>query len=131
MPTEFLEDELYRKYDMVVSEILTRLFYSVDDRNTIRLLGFKRNNKEHLLVLRIAIMLRDIYQTQIEIDGSWWDRFLINRKIKKPFGKVGAASNYSIDGIWVPDLLDTVHSFTNYTFDFGNIYDAYYEGSCN
>lgn len=127
---ENLQDEIYHKYDIVVSEILTQLLNSVDDRNIIRLLSFERKNKEHLLVLRIAIMLRDIYQMPIEIDGSWWDRFLINRKIKKRFGKVGAASNYSIDGIWVPDLLSLVHSLTNYAFDYDDVYNTYYEGSC-
>ena len=128
---KLLQDETYHKYDIAVSEILTQLLKSIDDRKTIRLLGFERENKEHLLVLRIAIMLRDIYQMPVKIDGSWWDRFVINRKIKKHFDKIGAASKRSLDGIWVTDLLNTVHSITNYDFDFGDIYDTYYEGSCN
>ena len=131
MPTEFLEDELYRKYDLVVSEILTELMNTVDERKILRLLFFNRKEKSNLLVLRVALMARELYQVNVEIDCGFWDRLAINWKIRKSFGKVKKAPDYTVRGAWVPDVLDMVRIRTNYAFDFGNIYNAYYEGSCN
>lgn len=131
MPTENLQDELYRKYDLVVSEILTNLMSTVDERKVLRLLFFNRKEKSNLLVLRVALMARDLYQVSVEIDCGFWDRLAINWKIRKSFGKVKKAPDFNIRGAWVPDVLDAVSMRTNYAFDFGDIYDAYYEGSCD
>ena len=131
MPTESLQDELYRKYDLVISEILTELMKTVDERKILRLLFFNRKEKSNLLVLRVALMARDLYQVDVEIDCSFWDRLVINRKIRKVFGKVKKAPDYTARGAWVPDILKAVYVRTDRVFDFGNIYSAYYEGSCN
>ena len=131
MPTESLQNELYRKYDLVISEILTSLMSTVDERKVLRLLFFNRKEKSNLLVLRVALMARDLYQVRVEIDCSFWDRLAINWKIRKSFGKVKKAPDFNIRGAWVPDVLDAVSMRTNYAFDFGDIYDAYYEGSCD
>ena len=131
MPTENLQDELYRKYDLVISEILTELMKTVDERKILRLLFFNRKEKSNLLVLRIALMARDLYQVDVEIDCSFWDRLAINWKIRKNFGKVKKAPDYSIRGAWVPDVLNAARTRTNYAFDFDSIYNAYYEGSCD
>lgn len=131
MPTENLQYELYHKYDLVVSEILTELMNTVDERKVLRLLFFNRKEKSNLLVLRIALMARDLYQVDVEIDCGFWDRLAINWKIRKTFGKVKKAPVCTARGAWVPDVLEMVCMITNYTFDFGDIYNAYYEGSCD
>ena len=66
MPTHTLEDELYHKYDMVVSEILNEIMKTVDENKTIHLLHFDSKDKEHLLILRVALMAREIFHVSIK-----------------------------------------------------------------
>ena len=81
MPTHTLEDELYHKYDIVVGEILSEIMKTVDENKSIRLLQFDSKDKEHLLILRIALMARDIFYVSVETDLNWRERFILNWKI--------------------------------------------------
>ena len=129
MPTHTLEDELYHKYDIVVGEILSEIMKTVDENKTIRLLQFDSKDKEHLLILRIALMARDIFYVSVETDLNWRERFILNWKIRKSFNKIGKAPESINTGALAPRILDIVRIKTNYGFDFGDIYKAYYEGS--
>ena len=129
MPTENLQNEVYRKYDMVVSEILSQLMRMAGEIEKIRLFEFNRKKKSHLLVLRIALMANDLTQIPVEIECGWWDRTAINWKIRKHFNKVKKAPDFAINGTTVEELLNLVVIRTNLAVDFENIYNAYYEGS--
>lgn len=131
MPIHTLEDELYHKYDIVVSEILNEIMKTVDENKIIRLLQFDSKDKEHLLILRIALMARDIFHVSVETDLNWKERFILNWKIRKNFNKIGRVSKSINTGALVPHILDIIRIKTNYGFDFGDIYKTYYEGSCD
>lgn len=131
MPIEKIEDELYRKYDIVVSEILAEIINLSAEKKTIRLLEFNRKDKNHLLVLRMALMARDIYHFPVEVDCNWWDRLILNWKIRKKFKKINKVPDLCLNGVWVPHVLDLIKIKTNFVFDFSDIYDLYYEGSLN
>ena len=126
---EGITDEQYREYDTVIGEIIGYIAKGVNENGVLRLQAFNRKNKEHMLVYHVAQMMRDIYNYKLELDCSWWSRFIINHKHRKIFEKVGKAPEFSIDGIWVDELADWLHIKLNYIFDFGEIYEAYYEGS--
>lgn len=129
MPTHTLEDELYHKYDMVVGEILKEIMKTVDENKTIRLLQFDSKDKEHLLVLRVALMAKELFYVSVETDLNWRERFVLNWKIRKSFNKIGKVPKSITTGVWVPHVLDIVRIKNNYGFDFGDIYKTYYEGS--
>ena len=124
---EGLTDEQYREYDTVISEIIGYIAKGVNENGVLRLQVFNRKNKEHMLVYHVAQMMRDIYNYKLELDCSWWSRFVINHKHRKIFEKVGKAPDFSLDGIWVDELVDWLHIKLDYTFNFAEIYEAYYE----
>ena len=129
MSFELMEDELYRIYDTAVAKTLETL----SDYDAICLSGFDRKNQEHLFVLRVALMMRDLYQTPIEIGTNWWDGVVINWKIRKGFDRVKIVSPCA-HGIWVKNLIGKIKSEikeeSGICVHLDNIYRAYYEGSC-
>ena len=139
MPTEKLEDKIYRIYDSAVGLTMLRLCSAAKDEGVIRLVSFNPKNKEHLFLLRVAMLARDIYGIPIEVDGSRWSIFWLNQKIKKRFEKIKRYSQpsdfYHFNVIWVPTFLDTIRNDIKEQFgdslNFADIYNAYYEGSCD
>ena len=129
---EELTNEECRRYDTVIGEIVSYIVKNAGENDgTLRLQAFSRKNKEHMLVYHVAQMMRGVYNYELELDCSWWDRLVINHKHRKIFNTVGKAPDYSLDGIWVDELVDWLHVKLDYTFNFAEIYEAYYEGSLN
>jgi hypothetical protein len=142
MPTHSLEDDLYRAYDQVVSLTLLNIWKITHEREVIRLYHFDRKNKEHMYILHIALLARDLFGFPIEVEGSRWDIFCLNRKLRKGFEKVkrykhvtgeGAEWLYAKGGVCVPELIDFMRPEAEEQcgcyFPFRAIYEAYYEGS--
>ena len=116
----------------MIATVLENIYEMSDD--TIRLYRFDRNNKDHMCVLRIALIARDLFQYPIEVDASWWDVFCLNRKLRKNFDKVKRfRPKYGKDapkGINVLMLVDKFHTISSTVFggvEFKDIYEAYYE----
>ena len=131
MPTHTLEDELYHLYDLVVGKSLNILIgYGV-----IRLTGFDRKNEEHLFVLRMALMARELYHIPVEVGANWWNGFLLNWKLRKTFEKVKIINPCDENSIYIPSLIGRIKSEMTQEHDFcvylDNIYRTYYEGSCD
>lgn len=139
---DFPSQELMREYDGLIGLTLLNIYRISEKTKTIRLYHFDRKNKEHLFILRVALIARDIYQFPVEVEGSWFDIFCLNQKIKKGFKKVKRAayftdengeSMYIKGGIPVPELLDLMRpdgvKFCGENFTFADIYETYYEGS--
>ena len=126
---EGLTDEQYREYDTVIGEIIGCIVEEVRESGVLRLQAFNRKNKEHMLVYHVAQMIRGIYNYELELDCSWWNRFVINHKHRKIFEKVSKVPDFSCDGIWIDEMMEWFHVKLEYTFNFAEIYEAYYEGS--
>ena len=132
LTTDGSEEEIYRHYDTMIATALENI-YGMSD-GTIRLYRFDRNNKDHMCVLRIALIARDLFQYSIEVDASWWDVFCLNWKLRKNFDKVKRFKpKFGKDapkGINVLMLVDKFHTMSNTIFggvEFKEIYEAYYE----
>jgi hypothetical protein len=130
MPTDTLTDELYHFYDTVVSKTLSELINRSPYHDTIRLMGFDRKNVEHLFILRMALMVRDLCQVPVEVGGNWWDGVVINWKIRKQFDKIKIVNPLAPNGIWTPSLVGKIKSETQ-CYHLDSVYNAYYEGSCD
>ena len=134
MPTENLEDELYRIYDVAVGKDISELMNRSPYHDSIRLRGFNRKDKEHLFVLRIALMVRDLYNIPVEVGTNWWDGFVINWKIRKSFDKIKIVKSDATNSIWVPCLVGKIKAEIKtekgICLHLDNVYDTYYEGSC-
>lgn len=124
-----LDEAVYHMYDAAVAKTLYELMNRSPYHDTIRLMGFDRKNKEHLFVLRIALMARDLCQVPVEVSGNWRDRVVINWNIRKGFKRIKVVSPSAPNGLWTPFLIAKVKHEAECPC-LGAIYDAYYEGSC-
>jgi hypothetical protein len=131
--TDGSEEETYRHYDELIATTLENI-HEMSSDGIIRLYRFNRNNKEHMCILRIALIARDIFQFPIEIDASWWDVLCLNWKLRKNFDKVKRfrvkLGKDAPKGINVLMLIDKFHIISRHHFggvDFKDVYEAYYE----
>lgn len=124
----------YRNYDGMVATALETIWELSSEDGVIRLYRFDRKNKEHMCILRIALMARDLYQYPVEVDASWWEVLCLNHQLRKNFNKVkrfrlkvGENDNKSVN---VPMMIDGFRAIANEHFgcvNFKEIYEAYYE----
>lgn len=136
MPIEKVEDRMYRIYDEAISIMISNLHQSSISTGKIQLLSFNRNNVEHLCMLRAALLARDLFDVEVEIDAPWFDVLRINWKIRKSFKKIKKMAFDEGSGIPTSILLNCIRSdvekqFCRDNFSFSNVYHAYYEGSLN
>lgn len=130
--TEPTEEE-YRHYDELIATTLENI-YEMSKDGVIRLYRFNAKDKEHMCILRIALIARDIFQFPIEIDASWWDVVCLNWKLRKNFDKVkrfkAKLGKDAPKGINVLMLIDKFHIISREHFggaDFKIVYEEYYE----
>ena len=130
--TEPTEEE-YHHYDELIAATLENI-YEISKDGVIRLYRFNTKDKEHMCILRIALIARDIFQFPIEIDASWWDVVCLNWKLRKNFDKVKRfkvkLDKEAPKGVNVLMLIDRFHAISQYHFggvDFKDVYEAYYE----
>ena len=128
-PTE----EEYRHYDELIATTLENI-YEMSKDGVIRLYCFNAKDKEHMCILRIALIARDLFQFPIEVDASWWDVVCLNWKLRKNFDKVKRfkvkPGKDAPKGINVLMLIDKFHTMSRDHFggvDFKDVYEAYYE----
>ena len=131
--TDGSEEETYRNYDGMIATALEAI-HDLSEDGVIRLYRFDDKNKEHMCILRVALIARDIFQFPIEVDASWWVVMRLNWELRKHFDKVkrfklkvGKNDN---KGVNVPMMIDSFRAISKEHFDsvnFKEIYEAYYE----
>lgn len=134
LTTDGNEEETYRHYDGMIATALENIYELSNQDEIIRLYRFDRNSKEHMCILRIALIARDLFHFPIEIDASWWDVVCLNWQLRKNFARVKRFKfkngKDAPKGINVLMLLDKFSTISNHVFggvDFKEIYEAYYE----
>ena len=134
LTTDGSEEENYRHYDTVIATVLENLYSFSSKEEVIRLYRFDRKNLEHMCILRIALIARDLFDFPVEVEASWWDVVCLNWQLRKDFYKV---KRYKLKmteddpkGVNVLMLIDKFHDIIKNLFgdfDFVDIYKAYYE----
>lgn len=134
MTIEEANVEIYRQFDQAVGLTLREMLKYFSPDSSLHLLGFDRNNVEHMYVLRIALMARDLWQVKVTVDSTWLNWRRLNWKLRKGFDKVGRTPNGWVKGVPVPEFLDEIRAIAKEQigveddFDFSTIYKLYYEG---
>ena len=125
----FSAEELLNKYDEVINIIMVNLYTLSKNDKEIVLSGIDRKNKDHLLVLRVALMAKDIYNFPLSLRIGFWDSLILNWKMRKLSRRI--PRNKEAGGaIYVPELLEfmyiPIRQYLGEHFEFGNIYNAFY-----
>lgn len=122
-------DELYNKYDEVINIIMVNLYTLSKDAKKIVLEGINRKNEDHLLVLRVALMAKDIYGFPLALDVGFWDSFVLNWRARKITRHIPREKDSKI-AISVPEMVnfmyDPIREYLGKNFKFADIYDAFY-----
>ena len=126
-----MNDELFNKYDEAINSILVNLYTSSTRTNEIVLSNLDRKNKDHLLILRVALIGKDVFNRPLYLKTGFWNWFVLNWRMRKLTHRVPRAKEpkMSID---VSELLEFMYpAFKEYIgedFTFADIYDEYYKG---
>lgn len=134
-------EKIQQEYDRLIELVLLNIWGTSKHKQNIRLYCFDRKNKEHLLFLRVALIVRDQFGFPIEIDASRWDVFCLNRKLCKYFDKVKRFNRAKCvqllgdSGILMNKVVEFMKedgvARCGENFTFADIYDTYYKGDCD
>lgn len=123
--------ELLDKYDMAVGTLMLNLYSLSKNSESIILSNIDRNNKEHLLVLRTALIAKDIYNRQVLLHTNLWNWIVLNWRMRKLTHRVPRekSTDMLIDVNEVLDFMrPTFVELIGEDFNFGHVYDAFYKG---
>ena len=127
-----LRDTKLREYDGLVGLTFNNLCAASNNKEIV-LLNFNRKNLEHLYLLRVALLVRDVTGYEVKVNCSWWNFLMLNHKIRKGFKKIERSKERNgIDTDWMLDLMRRDgQQRIDKNFTFADIYNQYYEGSLN
>ena len=122
-------EELLNKYDEVINIIMVNLYTLSKNNEKIVLSGLDRKNRDHLLILRVALMAKDIYNFPLSLKIGFWDSLILNWKMRKLSRRIPRAKE-SCDAIYIPELLEfmyfPIRTYLGEHFEFAHIYNAFY-----
>lgn len=122
-------EELFNKYDEVINIIMVNLYTLSKNDGKIVLSGLDRKNRDHLLVLRVALMAKDIYNYPLSLKIGFWDSLILNWKMRKLSRRVPREKKLDNE-INIPKMLEfmypPVREYIGEDFKFSNIYNAFY-----
>lgn len=125
----FSAEELLNKYDEVINIIMVNLYSFSKDKEKIILSEIDRKNKDHLLILRVALMAKDIYNFPLYLNTGRWNSFVLNWRMRKLSRRI-PRTNETVGCISIPAMLEfmyfPIRQYLGEHFEFGNIYNAFY-----
>lgn len=131
MINDMEKDVLYDLYDQAINAVLVNIYTLTKNDGQIILSDIDKKNKNHLLILRVALMAKDIYNFPLNIKTSLWHWTMLNWKMRKLTRVVPREKEKEIN-VEVQDLIDfmtpVLKQAINEDFEFANIYEAFYEG---
>lgn len=128
--------KLLDAYDAVVNLCLVNFYTLSNEKKEIVLTNIDRKNKEHLFILRVALIAKDVLNSSLYFQTGFWNWLVLNWKLRKLSCRIPRIKNYK-NTINVQELLDFmrpgIEEFIQETapeseFNFGDIYDEFYKG---
>lgn len=123
------KDELYNKYDEIINITMVNLYSLSKEKGEIILSGIDRHNKDHLYVLRIALIAKDVYNFPLKIRTGFWNWLALNwrmrklsRRVPRDKGEYNVVSVNKLLEFMYPPIKD----YMGHGFEFGDIYSEFY-----
>lgn len=124
-------EEMLNKYDEIINITMVNLYTLCKDEGKIVLSQFNRKNKDHLFILRVAMLAKDIFNMPLEVEVDFWDKLVLNWNARKISRRI-RRWNEEGKAIYVNEMIDfmykPIREYMGYTFRFGDIYDQFYAG---
>lgn len=122
-------EELLNKYDEVINIIMVNLYTLSKNNERIVLSNLDRKNRDHLLILRVALMAKDIYNFPLSLRIGFWDSLILNWRMRKLSRRIPREKEPG-GAISIPELLEfmypPVKEYLGEHFEFSHIYNAFY-----
>lgn len=123
--------ELFNKYDEIINITMVNLYTLCKDTKTIVISGIDKKNKDHLFMLRVALLAKDIYNFPLKMRIGLWDWIVLNWRMRKLSRRIPRELE-SGPGVNVPELLEFMYppikSYMGEDFKFEHIYNQFYKG---
>ena len=122
-------EELFNKYDEIINITMVNLYSLSKAKETIVLSNIDRKNKDHLYILRIAMIAKDTFNFPLKLHTDFWNWLCLNWRMRKLSRRVPREKNGE-NVIDVNRLIDFMYNpiseHMGSDFKFGDIYDAFY-----
>lgn len=124
-------EELFDKYDEIINITMVNLYTLTKDKGEIIVSDFDRRNRDHLFVIRVALMAKDIYGFPLKMSCGFWDWIALNWKMRK-LSRFIPRDNRTLPVVNVKKLLEFMHppikEYMGENFEFKHIYNQFYKG---
>lgn len=128
---DFDKDILYDKYDQAINATMVNLYTLSKEKGEIILENIDRNNKNHLLILRVAMIAKDVYNFQLKLKTNFWNWIVLNWRMHKLSRFVRrereSVANVNVDAL-VNFMTPVLQKAIEEDFNFSDIYNAFYKG---
>lgn len=122
-------EELYKRYDEIINITLINIYSMSKTKGEIVLSPINRKNQNHLYLLRVALLAKDIFNFPLKIKSGFWNWLCLNWRMRKLSRRIPMADEFE-DSIDVDKLLDFMKKALTEQmgedFEFANIYNAFY-----
>lgn len=123
--------ELFNKYDEVINITMVNIYTLTKEHKKIILSGIDRKNYDHLFILRVALLAKDIYGFPLELSINFWDSVVLNWKMRKLSRRIPRAKEESAN-VDVNKLIEfmypPIREYLGKDFKLENIYRQFYKG---
>ena len=123
---------LLDRYDEIINITIVNLYSLSKTKGIIVLSNIDRKSKDHLYILRIAMMAKDTFNFPLKLHTSFWNWLCLNWRMRKLSRRVPREKNeenaiYAID---VKELIEfmypPIREYIGENFKFEDIYEAFY-----
>ena len=131
MTNDMEKDVLYDLYDQAINAVLVNIYTLTKNNGQIILSDIDRKDKNHLLILRVALMAKDIYNFPLSIKTNFWQWAMLNWRMRK-LTRIVPREKDKETNVNIQELIDfmtpVLKQAIDEDFEFANIYEAFYEG---
>ena len=122
-------EELFDEYDKIINITMVNLYTLSKDQKKIIITDFDKKNKDHLFILRVALLAKDIYNFPLELDVNFWDWLVLNWRMRKLSRRIPRHKDQK-PNIYVHNLIEFMYppikENLGETFKFSTIYNQFY-----
>ena len=125
------DQKLLDNYDEIINITMVNIYTLTKEKGTIIISDFDRKNKDHLFVIRVALMAKDVYGFPLKMRCGFWDWIILNWKMRK-LSHFIPRDNVSLSVVNITKLLEFMYppikEYMGENFKFEHIYNQFYEG---